>query len=129
MQAKLFEALGELGDLLLNHWLAAGQDDILNSPVAPDIRQNRTQMLRFHFRLPGGVRRVAPMAPEIASTGSDKDRRCADQHALALHRVEDLRNIDHVAYSIGSWIPASSNPRRRSRQESHAPQARSFTGS
>ena len=60
--------------------------------------------------LPRRVGRVAPGAAQVAPAGADEDRRHADQRSFALQRIEQLSDLQ---------CPASSNPLRRSRQESH----------
>jgi hypothetical protein len=53
-------------------------------------RDNPGDRNLFPFRIPTGVRRIAPHTTEIATAGADEDRRHTREFAFALDREEEF---------------------------------------
>src|SRR5581483_5228553 len=123
----------------LQQRFAAGADDEPN--LAADARDVLGQLARRpEVAAPGaagadevGVAELAdgvgalcfPPRPQVAAGEPAEHRGASGVRAFALEGAEHLlHEVGHHAYLVGSAMPASANPLRRSWQASHAPHAR-----
>src|SRR5262245_56364541 len=97
------KALHERIDILLQQRLAAGH---LNqrTPVSIDFADDIVQRALAAFV--EGIWRIAPAAPQIARGQADEHTRPSGVCGLALHRVEDLVDGEHVLRSLGFGLSA-----------------------
>lgn len=77
------QTLGEGFDLVTEHRFAAGNDDVFTVELS-DVFQDLIDGHFLTFRIPGGVRRIAEPAAQIAATGANEDRGDPDPFAFAL---------------------------------------------
>src|SRR5581483_2415753 len=100
----------------------------MRGPEAVHFINNGIQAALFTLRLPRRIWRIAPGAPQIAAAGAHEYGWDSHQRPLALNGIKDFGDLhafcSTAAYSSGSLIPASENPLRRKRHESHAPHGR-----
>src|SRR5271170_1513662 len=78
MQPLLSQPTRQLANLWRNHRLAAGYYH-MPGPELAHLLENLLNCQILAFRSPGGVRGIAPDAPEIAPGRPDKRRRHPDQ--------------------------------------------------
>lgn len=84
------QAGNQVREVPLQEGLAAGEHGMLN--VGPERRlpENGGDVEMFAFRMPRGVRRVAPRAAQVAPGCAYEDTRVAGVLALTLQALEDL---------------------------------------
>ena len=91
VRACLFDGGAELDHLLRQKRLATGNHHMARGKHR-DFRENLFQAPILAFRLPGGIRRIAPYASEIAPRSPNEDGWDANQPAFTLYRGKYLRD-------------------------------------